>query len=425
VNRSTIAKAAAPDGRQRVAYLVSRFPKLTETFVLYEMLELQRNGIAVDVYPLIRSREPCRHAAADAFLDGAFCPPTLAAQSAVDTLYWLRRAPRRLLRMWCDVLAGNAWHPKFLSRALAILPRASRISRRMLAVGTAHVHAHWATHPALAAYCVHRLTGIPYSFTIHAHDLFVARPMLPAKIHRAAFVVTISDYNRRFIEQCYGPATAGCVRVLHCGVDTARFRPAGAGARAQPPRVLCVAGLEEKKGHRYLLDACARLQRAGVPFVCDCAGGGKLLGRLRGQAADRGLADRVRFLGPQPQERMIELLRRADLVVQPSIRLRTGKMEGIPVALMEAMAMALPVVATDLSGVPELVEHGVNGLLAPPGDAAALATAMRRILEDPERGAAFGRAGRHKVMRDFDLRKNAARLRSLITGDGLPGGACT
>jgi glycosyltransferase involved in cell wall biosynthesis len=181
-------------------------------------------------------------------------------------------------------------------------------------------------------------------------------------------------------------------------------------------RVLCVASFEEVKGHRVLLEACRLLQQRGVAFECDLVGDGPLGGEIRARIARYGLASRVRLHGPRTRDEIVRLLGSADVFALASVPTRAGKREGIPVVLMEAMASELPVVASRLSGIPELVEHGVSGLLAPPGDAAAFAEALAVLAGDPSRRAAMGRAGRERVQRDFDLGRNAATLAELFAG---------
>jgi colanic acid/amylovoran biosynthesis glycosyltransferase len=405
---------------RRIAYVMSRFPKLTETFILYEMVELERLGMAVEVFPLVRVHESVVHPEAPAFVARAhFSRPTdrrvLAAQ-----LYWLARRPLAYLRCWRDALWGNRRSRKFLIRACAVVPQAAWVARRVQELGIEHVHAHYATHPALAAYVVHMLTGTPYSITAHAHDLYVERPMLAEKVRVASFVVAISEYNRRLIAAVCGPEAEAKTVVIHCGADLTLFSPPAERARGERFTIICVASLEEYKGQRYLIDACARLARAGVPFRCLLAGEGADRPALEAQIRRLGLQDRVALLGRQPRDRIAALLGEADVVAMPSITARSGKKEGIPVALMEALALELPVVATAISGIPELVEDGVTGLLVPEKDAPALAAALLRIYHDPALAARLGRAGRQKVLAAFDLSANARALAGLLARDWRP-----
>ncbi len=393
---------------------MSRFPKLSETFVLYEMLELERIGVHVEVFPLVREREVTMQPGAEDFVARAHdmrlaSRPVLAAQ-----WHWLRRRPRRYLATWGRAILGNARSPKFLARTLAVVPLGAAFARRIEALDIDHVHAHWATHPALAAWVIGRLTGRTYSFTAHAHDIYVERPFLDEKLRGAAFAVTISDYNLRLLSGWYG-RLADRVEVIHCGVDAAVFRPRPASGPAatvggEPYDVLSIATLQPQKGHAVLVAAARLLVEHGVAVRVRMVGEGEERPALEAAIAAAGLADHVLLLGRQPRDRIAELLGEADVVVQPSIVLPSGKTEGIPVALMEALASAVPVIATAVSGVPELVEDGVTGRLVPPGDAAALADALVDLQSDPALAARLAEAGRARVLASFDLRTNTRHL---------------
>jgi glycosyltransferase involved in cell wall biosynthesis len=386
---------------------MSRFPKLSETFVLYEMLALEELGVDVEIFPLLLEREAVHHREAARLA-------ARAHRARIGSLigaqwWWLRRRPRAYLASWRAALTGNARSPAFFLRALAVVPVAALFARRMRELRVEHIHAHWATHPALAAFVASRLTGIPYSFTAHAHDIYVNQSMLREKMHAARFVVTISEFNRRFLTGRYGPTAADRLVVLHCGTDPALFRPVPATAE-EPTTIVTVASLQPQKGHRYLVEACRLLTTAGHDLRCLFVGDGRERADLERQIADAGLRQRVLLLGNQPRHRVIELVGEAHLVVQPSVVLPNGKMEGIPVALMEALAMERAVVATDISGVSELVEDGVTGLLVPPGDPAALAAAIERLVRDPALRHRLGAAGRDRVRAEFDLAANTRQL---------------
>jgi glycosyltransferase involved in cell wall biosynthesis len=396
-----------------VALLMSRFPKPSETFILNEALELQRLGHTVQLYPLVEEHGASVQPEAAALAASAHFPRRAVLAVAAAQLRWLLERPGRYLSTWAGALRGNRGSPKFLLRALAVVPSAAWFAREQRRNGVRHVHAHYATHPALAAWVCHRLIGVPYSFTAHAHDLYVERPMLAEKARDAAFVVTISDFNRRLLGELLPARDAARVHVVRCGVDLARFTPRPRAPHAGL-RLACVASLEPYKGHQYLLRALARLERDGLPFHCDLVGGGDLLEELERLAADLAIAERVAFLGPRSSAFVAELVGAADVLVLPSVITAEGKMEGLPVALMEALAVETPVVATSISGVPELVEDGVTGLLVPPEDPAALAAALARLAADPVLRGRLGRAGRERVAERHELHANVAALSALI-----------
>jgi colanic acid/amylovoran biosynthesis glycosyltransferase len=397
-----------------VAYVMSRFPKLTETFVLDEMIAVERHGADVELFPLLRERTDRVHAEAVPWIPRAHYLPFLSPAILASNLALLVRRPRRYLGALGAMLAGTARSWNFLLGGIGIFPKVVHMSRRMEALGIRHVHCHFANHPALAGFLVHRLTGIPYSFTAHGSDLNVDRTMLPQKVREAAFVVTISETNRRLIEEtCGGPAPN--LAVLHVGIDGRRFTPrdraaAPGGQGDQPARILCVGTLHEVKGQRHLIAAARILAGRGIPFVLTFVGDGPDRAELEALAASVPAAGRVEFLGQQTRDRIVELLGTAELLVAPSVPTASGKREGIPVVLIEAMASGVAVVASHLSGIPELVEDGVTGLTVPPGDEAGLAGAIEGLLADPARRAQLAAAGRRRVEADFDLDANAARL---------------
>ncbi len=405
---------------RKVAYLMSRFPKISETFILYEMLELERLGLQIEVFPLIREHEQVSHPEAQDIVarmhwQPPYCRAVFAAQG-----YWLRHAPGAYLRAWWHAISGNIGVPRFLLRTLLIVPQAALYARRMQALDIDHMHAHWATHPTLAAYVIRTLTGIPYSFTAHAHDIYAERPMLAAKIEHAAFVVTISEYNRQFLQQLYGQAAVEKMVVIHCGIDPDVFQPRAAIAPHDRFTMLCVGRLEAQKGHPYLIEACARLKRAGVRFCCQLVGEGKDRQRIEAQIAQLGLQEDIILLGQQPRLRVHELLDRADLFILPSVATSNGRQEGIPVALMEALAMGKPCISTAISGIPELIEDGHTGLLVPECDAQALAHAVQRLHDNPAWGRQLAQAGRDHVLQAFNLYTTTQALYDLLTRDSTP-----
>ena len=398
----------------KVAYLMSRFPKLTETFVLYEMLALQELGIDVRIYPLLRERQGVSHPEVAKLLPRVRFLPFLSLPILRAQLHFLRRKPGKYFRVLFEVLRGTWGNANFFFGALGILPKAVRFAYEMQKQGISHVHAHFASHPAVAGLVVHRLTGIPFSFTAHGSDLHVERRFLDKKVEGAAFVVTVSAYNKELIIRECGEDARGKIHVVHCGVDPDVFRPAPQRARRGPPRLLCVASFEEVKGHKYLVEACQILRARGTPFVCDLVGEGPLEGKVEAQIKRAGLERMIRVHGGRPRPEVARLMAETDIMVLPSVPTRRGKREGIPVALMEGMASGLPVVSTEISGIPELVENGCTGLLTPPRDVEALADALQRLLQSPELRSRMGRQGREKVFREFNLQRSAEQLSNLF-----------
>lgn len=400
-----------------VAYIMSRFPKLSETFVLYEMLALQQQGVGVEVFPLINERAKVVHAEARPFVERAHYLPVLSLPIVRANLHFLRTRPAAYLGVWLEVLRGTLGSANYLFGGLGIIPKAVKFAYDMQRLGVTHIHAHFANHPTVAALVAHRLTGIPFSFTAHAHDIYVDQHMLAQKARAAKFVVAISQYNKDLIVKHAGEQVRSKVQVVHCGVDTRLFQPRPARtASAGPFTIVCVGSLEEKKGQTHLVEACRLLKQRGLDFTCHLIGDGNTRPAIEEQIRRDNLGDVVHMAGGRPRDEVLKMLARADVVALPSIRTKSGKMEGIPVALMEPLACEVPVVSTRTSGIPELVEDGVNGLLVPPEDPVALADALQRLAADPELGRRMGQAGRVKVLREFDLTDTTGRLAQLMIG---------
>ncbi|HYM82216.1 MAG TPA: glycosyltransferase family 4 protein [Candidatus Limnocylindria bacterium] len=400
--------------RPKIAYVMSRFPKLTETFVLYEMDAVEAQGTRVEVYPLQSQREAKMHAEAARWVERAHYGPLLSWPILQANLAAFARRPVRYTSTLLSVVRRNWGSARYLSGGLAFFPKAVYWADRMANEGVDHVHAHFASHPAAVAWVIHRLSGIPYSFTAHGSDLHRDRHMLRDKVADAEFVVAISSYNRQVILDECGPQADPKVVVIHCGVDLDAFHPERASAKqnGHPPAldVLCIGTLHEVKGQTYLIEACRQLAERGHQVACHLIGDGEDQQQLVRQARQAGIADRVHFLGRLDQREVREALRRADVLAAPSVPTHNGRREGIPVALMEGMASGVPSVGSRISGIPELIEDGESGLLVEPRDAKGLADALERLLRDPQLRRRLGAAGRAKVEREFDLRKSAASL---------------
>jgi glycosyltransferase involved in cell wall biosynthesis len=396
---------------------MSRFPHLPETFILREMSELERQGWHIGLYPLIRQQQPVLHAEAKEWLARAHFVRSGSASAIGANLQALSHKPRVFLAAWGRAMRDNARNPGFLARATLLLPKATAMARLMQEQGIAHIHAHYATHPALVAWMIHRLSGITFSFTVHAHDIYERTEMLTTKVREAAFVAAISTYNRELVVRIAGEWARARTYVVHCGIVPEDYQvAAGVGLRETGGRfeIISVGSLQPYKGQRYLVEACALLRDRGIPVHCRIVGGGQEYDRLEQQIRKSGLDGSVELLGALPQESVARLLPTAHCYAQPSIITRSGKMEGIPVSLMEALACCLPVIATEISGVPELVRRNETGYLVPPADVSALADALGTVYAQPREAAALARAGRALVLREFDLRTNVAALASLF-----------
>ncbi|QYG92254.1 glycosyltransferase family 4 protein [Iamia sp. SCSIO 61187] len=402
----------------RVAYVVSRFPRLTETFVVDEALAVVAAGADVVLHPLHRERADVVQPRVAA-LEGRVEHRRLGSPGVLaGFLRGVVRRPGPVVRALGTIVWETRRSRRLLVGGLAAFPYAVDLARRLADDGVDHVHCHFATHPAAVGWVVHRLTGLPYSFTAHGSDLHRDRSMLGTKVADAAFVVTVSQANRAVILAECGDAVADKVHVVRCGIDPDQLprRPRSTAGHPGPVRVCCVGTLHEVKGQATLVDACRLLVDEGRDIMCTLVGDGPDRDALEERAERAGLAGRVRITGRVARPEVVAVLAEADVLVAPSVASTDGRREGLPVVVLEAMAVGVPVVASRLSGIPEAVEDEVTGLLVPPGDPGAVAAAIGRVLDDPVAAEARVERAAERVAADFSLDASARRLVGLFGG---------
>jgi colanic acid/amylovoran biosynthesis glycosyltransferase len=379
----------------RVVLLVDQFPALSETFIAAEARALAELGHAVRVASNVHAREPGEGGGVAV----AFRVEDSRVRRARDFVWLVARHP---LRSLLDVFAQRRWRRE---EPVPPLRELAPVARRLARFGATHLHAHFAAGAALDALRIGGLLGLPYSVMTHGYDVFSLPRNLREKHERAAFAVTACDYSARYLREELGIVG---VRTLVMGVDPRRF------ARSTPlpggRTVIAVGRLVEKKGFEVLIEAAALVPLERLLIV----GAGPLEERLRSLAHTLGLGGLVDFAGSRSPDQVRHLLERSDLLAAPCVVAPDGDRDTMPVVVKEALAMELPVVASDALGLPEVV-CPEWGRLVPPGDARALAAAIGELLDLPaERRAEMGRTGRAFVIERCDVRRETARLAALI-----------
>ena len=395
----------------RVAYLINQYPKVSHSFVRREILALERQGVEVVRLALrgwdgdlvddedLRERQRTFYV-----LQGGM------ARLATALVRTMVVAPQRFLKALRQTLslarrADRPWPYHFVYLAEACL-----IERRLRSAGVQHLHAHFGTNPAEIALLVRALGGPSYSFTVHGPEEFdrPARLKLREKMRDAAFTVAISSFGRSQLYRWADAADWHKIKVVHCGLEPA-FHAGAASVPTATARLVCVGRLCEQKGQLLLVDAVERLVRSGVPIELVLAGDGEMRAEIEARIARSGLQRQVRITGWIGSNEVRDEILAARALVLPSFA------EGLPVVLMEAMALGRPVVTTYVAGIPELVRNGESGWLVPAGDVEGLTEALRECLAiTPSELAQLGKRAREQVLQRHSIDVEAGKLAALF-----------
>ena len=389
-----------------IAYLFERFPSFGQTFCYREVAELERQGTKVHVYSIRRPvDEPKQDWDQELVARVHYLPEESALVREVDRA--LREgktspAAREAIEKW-----GR--QPDFLR-----LYQAVYVGMRLRQEGLKRLHAHFAGMAARTAFWLDQFFGIPYSFTAHANDIFAPRDFaisLAKLVEGAAAIVTVSNYSAGLLKERFSES-AGKIHRVYNGIDPSRFHPADFGSGV--PAIVSIGRLIEKKGFADLIEACRLLKPRGRPFGCEIIGEGPLEATLRAQIAEASLESCVKLAGPLTQSEIVSRLAFATIFVLPCTREADGGMDNLPTVIMEAMAAGLAVISTPLGGIPEMVDHEINGELVPEHDPAAICAAMERLIADPVRARKFGDRGQEMAREKFSIEANVRKLRTLL-----------
>ena len=367
-----------------IAYLAPEIPALSATFVYHEILALQKRGIRIVPISVLTPAVPAceqeaRQLAQETIHLYASGVVSFVAALATCALLSPIRTAAALQLLIADIISVGLFSRSAAGLVYRFLA-AARLARILEQYRCCHLHAHFAHVPTDIAMYAARLAGIGFSFTSHANDLFERGWLLKEKVERSLAAVTISNFNRLFLER--RGARPDRIKIIRCGVD--KVLSSAIRVDSVAPRIASLGRLVEKKGFDTLLLAAAILVRRGRIFTLEIAGSGPLQQELQECARREGLDEIVTFSGAIANDKVPEWLATIDLFVMACKQDKNGDMDGIPVVLMEAMAAGVPVISTTVSAIPELIQHGESGLLAPPDDAAAVAAQIERMLDDTE-----------------------------------------
>src|SRR6266581_17897 len=388
------------------AYLFERFPSFGQTFCYREVAELDRQGVASPIFSIRNPKDE---------------PPQQWDPRIVKRVHYLPeekellddvRSASKKRKLTPEIVAAlDDWGRRtdFLR-----LHQAVYVGLRLQELGVRHVHAHFAGMAARTAFWIHRFFPMTFSFTAHANDIFAPRHFeigLDKLVDAARVIVTETDYAARFLRERF-PQRADSVHRIYNGLDLAEFRRTDFSST--PPLIIAVGRLIAKKGFANLIRACALLAERGKSFQCEIIGEGPLENELRAQIAQLNLQDRVALSGGKPQREVRQRLAAASVFVLPSVVDAHGGMDNLPTVIMEAMATGLPVISTDIGGIPEMVVQDETGFLVRPGDAVRLAGAIKKVINDRSLAQKLGEAGYERAQELFSIEKNVMQLRALI-----------
>lgn len=390
-----------------IAYVLKRYPRFSETFVVSEILAHEAAGLDIAIFALrpsldthfqdiiSRVKAPVRYLISHGTLPSSEFWQVLQGAAKVLPNFWPK----------LEIAQGEDVHD---------LHQAILLATQALDLGITHFHAHFGTSATSVARLASHFSGIPYTFTAHAKDIFhegVQPDDLRRKLNDAASVITVSDYNRRYLQQQYDESAAHVQRIYN-GLDLEQFRFESPLER--PAHILAVGRLVEKKGFADLITACGLLAQKRPDFSCHIVGTGDLAEPLQQQIDQMGLRPWVTLVGPKPQAEIKRLVRSAAMLVAPCVIGADGNRDGLPTVLLEAMALGTPCISTDVTGIPEALVPDVTGLQVPQHHPTALAMAMDRLLRDDHLRVNLATAARRHIEAQFDIHHNAAQLREVF-----------
>jgi len=387
---------------RKIAYILGSFAGGNPPFIINEIKGLQKENVDIVVFPVHKRALSGRDANTDGikaiYADPMFSPRVIAAH-----FYYFFRKPGTYLKLLLrnKVFGGKKifWEGVYYARVIKQM-------------GIRHIHAHFVWNAADCARLINRLTNIPFSVSVHANDIYCATERLEEKLTEAEFIITCVRNNKTYIGEKFGQLIEQKIHAIYHGVDMERFTPRVMAK--QDIDILSIANLVEKKGHRYLIEACGLLKNEGVRFKCSIIGEGPQKNELLSMIKERELVEYVQILNEYRHEELLPVYSKSKIFVLPSVITNNGDRDGIPNVLAEAMAMGLTVISTDLPNITELIENNKNGRLVADKNPRGLADAIEEILSNEDLRSRLGEEARIKIISDFDAKKHVQKIANLF-----------
>lgn len=396
-----------------VGYILKMFPRFSETFIMNEILELERQGVEVTILSMLPPTE------------GKFQPRVSDIRAEVRYL-----PPHRYSEFWNSLrnsdgylrarkkgYARALWHALECSKdsALKYLIRAGTIAEWNRELKFDHLHSHFASSPTHVAMYASMMTGVPYSFIAHAKDIFLNdmdKKLFRQMVKNSSFTVTVSNSNRLYLRKMVSNAEKNKILRIYNGLDLKYFRNQSSSRASN--HILSVGRLVEKKGFHILIEAMKILKERNRNFLCEIIGEGDQRLYLENLISENRLKRSIKLLGPLPQDEVIQKMKRSTIFVLPSIIARDGNRDALPTVLLEALALGLPAISTDVVGIPEILEKGKCGMVIKQNDPLILADSIENLIDNPSLQNRFVRNGYQKVRKDFNIKVNAGELLRLM-----------
>ncbi|NLJ29817.1 MAG: glycosyltransferase family 4 protein [Deltaproteobacteria bacterium] len=397
--------------------ILKGYPRISETFISREILLLESLGIPIKIFSLRQPRETFSHdhvreIKAPVSYMPEYVFPHWKTLLKSNGMAWMRLGKHYTRCLGSAIL--RAFERRKPATLRHFLQAGHLAATQLLDSSVAHLHAHFCHTPTSVALFASELTGLPFSFTAHAKDIYTSEPeQLARKIQKAKFVVTCTQYNARYLKGLMN-GTETPIHTIYHGIDLEFFEFSSRTRPAPPYRILSVGRLVAKKGYDDLLKALKILEEEGLDFQFVHIGSGDIEPNIRKTIRELGLSHRVQLLGTLPHDLVLAHYKKAHLFALACKVAENGDRDGIPNVLVEAMAVGLPVVTTRVSAIPELVENGVTGTLVESNNPKAMAEAIRRNLLHPEKCDALIPRARERVEELFDNRRCVMQLHSLF-----------